>query len=460
MNDVSSANNVELDRLSDDTHALQGELILNSIDSFLGRFVSYPSQDARVAHAVWIVHTHVLRLLESTPRIAFLSPEPGSGKSRALEVTELLVPQAMLVVNVSANYLFRKAADENGAPTVLFDEIDTVFGPKAKEHEEIRGWLNAGHRKGAKAGRCVMRGKEVRTEELSAYCAVAMAGLGDLPDTIMSRSVIIAMRRRHAGEVVEPFRHRIHAPQALPIKTAIEAWTAPWTEFDQWPEMPEQIKDRDADVWEPLIAIGDRAGSKWSTRVRGAAVNLVAAAKNQKPSLGVRLLADLRRVFSDDEQLQTEIVLERLTGLEESPWGDLKGKPLDARTLSRLLERYDISPRQIRFSGKQKRGYEKAAFQEAWLRYLPPSSTPAGHVIAVTSATEMGDDVTNVTRVTCHQGERQSGLTADDPDTGRCAHCGGRGNVVEVFRGAVGTYLHHACVDAWTTANDSAMAPG
>ena len=63
-------------------------------------------------------------------------------------------------------------------PTILYDEIDTVFGPKAKENEEIRGLLNAGHRRGAVAGRCVVRGTIVTTEEISAYCAVALAGIG------------------------------------------------------------------------------------------------------------------------------------------------------------------------------------------------------------------------------------------------------------------------------------------
>jgi hypothetical protein len=120
---------------------------------------------------------------ESTPRIAFLSPEPSSGKSRALEVTEPLVPRPVHSVNTSPAYLFRKVSDSAGPPTILYDEIDTVFGPKAKDNEDIRGMLNAGHRKGATAGRCVVRGKEVFTEELPAYCAVALAGLDDLPDT-------------------------------------------------------------------------------------------------------------------------------------------------------------------------------------------------------------------------------------------------------------------------------------
>ena len=37
-------------------------------------------------------------------------------------------------------------------PTLLYDEIDIVYGPKAKGNEELRAVLNAGHRRGATAG--------------------------------------------------------------------------------------------------------------------------------------------------------------------------------------------------------------------------------------------------------------------------------------------------------------------
>jgi hypothetical protein len=150
----------------------------------------------------WIAHAHLMEAWESTPRLAFLSPEPASGKTRALEITELLVPNAVEAINVTPAYLFRKVGADDGKPTILYDEIDTVFGPKAKENEEIRGLLNAGHRRGAVAGRCVVRGKTVETEEISAFCAVALAGLGWLPDTILTRAVIIRMRRRAPGEKV------------------------------------------------------------------------------------------------------------------------------------------------------------------------------------------------------------------------------------------------------------------
>ncbi len=248
-----------------------GAALLDRVYVFLGRFVAYPSEHARVAHALWIAHTHAMDAFESTPRLAFLSPEPASGKTRALEVTEPLVPRPVEAVNVTPAYLFRKVADEDGRPTILFDEIDTVFGPKAKDNEEIRGLLNAGHRKGAVAGRCVVKGKTVTTEEIPAYCAVALAGLGGLPDTILSRSATIRMRRRAPNEKVEPWRRRIHAPEAEGLRDQLAVWAegALGGVIDNWPVMPAGVQDRDADVWEALLAVADVAGG---TGLRGPAM--------------------------------------------------------------------------------------------------------------------------------------------------------------------------------------------
>src|SRR5262249_39006757 len=205
---------------------INAQELFQKVERFLCRFVCYPSEHAHIAHVLWVAHAHCMGAWESTPRLAALSPEPASGKTRLLEITTLLVPDPVEAINVSVAYLFRKVGSEDGPPTILFDEIDTVFGPKAKENEEIRALLNAGHRGGAVAGRCVVKGKTVETEEISAYCAVALAGLGWLPDTILSRSVIIRMRRRHAGERIEDFRHRVHSREGHQLRDALAVWAA------------------------------------------------------------------------------------------------------------------------------------------------------------------------------------------------------------------------------------------
>src|SRR3954471_7829368 len=117
---------------------MSGLHLSNAVSKYLARFVSYPSQHAHTAHTLWIMHAHLMQCWESTPRLFFCSPEPGSGKTRALEATEPLVPAPVEAVNVTPAYLFRKVGSEEGV-TILFDEIDTVFGPKAKDNEEIRG---------------------------------------------------------------------------------------------------------------------------------------------------------------------------------------------------------------------------------------------------------------------------------------------------------------------------------
>src|SRR5262249_15361348 len=250
--------------------------LLDQVHAYLGRFVAYPSKHAHIAHTLWVAHTHFMNNWESTPRIAFLSPEPGSGKTRALELTETLVPRPVEAVNVSAAYLFRKISDGSaGLPTILFDEIDTIFGPRARQHEEIRGILNAGHRRGAMAGRCVVKGNIVETEELPAFCAVAIAGLGHLPDTILTRSVIIRMRRRAPTEEIHPYRRRQHAPDGYALRYKLSNWACHFKgTMKTDPLMPEGITDRNADVWESLLAVADAAGGDWPAKARVAAVAL------------------------------------------------------------------------------------------------------------------------------------------------------------------------------------------
>ena len=249
---------------------------------------------------LWIAHTHLMDAWESTPRIAFLSPEPGSGKTRALEITELLVPRPVEAVNVTPAYLFRKVGDEDGPPTILFDEIDTVFGPKAKENEEIRGLLNAGHRRGAVAGRCVVRGKTVVTEEIPAYCAVALAGLGGLPDTILTRSVIVKMRRRGSNETSSHIVVAFTAPEGEALRDRLADWCSAIVRTiarRMARACRTAFRTETPTSGSRFIAVADAAGDDWPEQARVAAVTLVTLLREANPSLGVRLLADLRAVF-------------------------------------------------------------------------------------------------------------------------------------------------------------------
>ncbi|MET8575498.1 DUF3631 domain-containing protein [Streptomyces sp. NPDC005012] len=363
-------------------NAINGAALLDEVEAFHRRFNVFPTEAAFVAVTLWDAHAHLLDCFDSTPRIAFLSPEPGSGKTRALEIVETLVPHPMTAVNASAAALFRSVSAGTGKPTILFDEIDTVFGPKAGDNEELRGFLNAGHRRTGVTYRCIGDGGQQTVQAFPSYCAVAVAGLGSLPDTILSRSVIIRMRRRARNEKVEPFRARVHEVEGHKLRDRLAEWAehARGDIAGAWPEMPDGVSDRPADVWEPLLAVADAAKGHWPERARQACLTLVKASQaNDKGSLGVRLLTDLRdHVMVGIDRLPTVAILDRLNALDDAPWADLHGKPLDNRRLSKMLAEYvtadnqPISSRNIKTAGSVLKGYYATDLYDAWQRYCPP----------------------------------------------------------------------------------------
>ncbi|MFF8281034.1 DUF3631 domain-containing protein [Streptomyces lateritius] len=368
---------------------IDGAALLAEVERFHRRFNVFPREAAYVAVALWDAHAHLLDCFDSTPRLAFLSPEPGSGKSRGLEIVETLTPNPMVAVNASAAALFRAVSNPEGRPTILFDEIDTVFGPKAGDNEELRGFLNAGHRRSGVTYRCIGDGGNQTVQAFPSYTAVAVAGLGSLPDTILTRSVIIRMRRRARNEKVEAFRQRIHEKEGHALRDRLAAWADQVREqvTGAWPEMPEGVTDRPADVWEPLLAVADAAGGEWPKRARKACVELVAAAQvDDKGSLGIRLLTDLRdHVMVGVDRLPTIAVIDRLNALDDAPWADMGGRPLDSRRLSKMLREYmtgdnePIVTRNIRTAGGILKGYFAADLADAWARYCPPAPQQALH---------------------------------------------------------------------------------
>jgi hypothetical protein len=187
------------------------------------------------------------------------------------------------------------------------------------------------------------------------------------------------MKRRSPGEEVTPYRRRIYAAEGNALRDELAAWGTNYTMGGDWPQMPPGIADRDADVWEALLAVADDAGGGWPQLARAAAVALVADAKAAVgQSLGVRLLSDLREIWDGEENMHTEAILKALNELDEAPWGDLKGKPLDPRRLARFLRDYEVHPDDVRAYAhdvgeeKVRKGYKREDLHDPWQRYLPP----------------------------------------------------------------------------------------
>jgi Lon protease-like protein len=345
--------------------------LLDDCARYARRFVVLNAAQADTV-ALWAAHTHVHDAFPCTPYLKVTSPEKRSGKTRLLEVLELLVRKPLPTANISDAALFRVVAEK--WPTLLMDEVDAIFGRQSREREELRGLLCAGYRRGAVAHR--MGGSNNTTlQTFKVYCPKAFAGIGDcLPDTIVDRAIPIRLKRRTREETIERFRHRDVAPAGEELRDHLADWLEPQRDHlaAARPALPDELDDRAQDVWEPLLAIADLAGGDWPQRARRAALALSSGDEREDESITALLLRDIHAFFESTghDRVRTADLLAYLVEIEESPWGDWYGKTLSAHGLARLLKPYRIRTMPVWADGKTVKGYKLEQFADAFARVL------------------------------------------------------------------------------------------
>ena len=375
-----------------------GADVLNELRAALTKYVILPSDADADGITLWIAATHAQQVLEHASRLVVKSPLKRCGKTRALEVISETAHRPLRTTNISTAALVR-SIDETDPPTLILDEGDVIFATRRREAsekaEDIRGILNSGHSRGWPYIRWDAVGR--RAEECATFAMAAIACIGDLPDTVEDRAVVIRMRRRATGETVAPFRRRRALPELHMLRDRLAEWVSAQREVLAHAEPDVPVEDRAADVWEPLIAIADAAGGTWPDRARRACLALTAAQDDPDDgSAGERLLEDLHTIFADHDALATISLLDALHGIEEAPWGDWFAKPLNARGLAGLLKPYGVRSKQIRLSATTCKGYERRSLEDAWARYRRTSETSETGKHApsqeVDSGNHIGDD--------------------------------------------------------------------
>jgi putative DNA primase/helicase len=351
--------------------AVNGASVLTEAASMLRAHAALPA-GADVALALWAAHTHAFDAFAVTPRLVITSPEKRCGKTTALRLVSSLSARAVDSANISVAALFRFI--EISRPTLFIDEADTFLAEK----QELRGVLNAGFLPNGQVIRTV--GDDHEPRAFAVFAPVAIAAIGRLPDTIMDRSVIVSMRRRHAGERIARLRAGADPGEAIRRKLARLAHdrAGAWRAAD--PPTPDGLNDRGGDVWRVLLAIADDAGEDWPHRARAACVALTGADEGEQDTTRTRLLADIRAILAakgGPQRIASKEVAELLAEDESGPWAAFGrfDKPLTPVALARLLKPFRITPKTLRNGAATWKGYASCDFADAFNRYLPPAET-------------------------------------------------------------------------------------
>jgi hypothetical protein len=347
--------------------------LLDDISEFLQTYIVMRPEEADVI-ALYIVHTHAIIATMFTPYLHIFSPVLRCGKTTLLDILSLLVAKPWATGRVTAAALVRKIDQEQ--PTLLLDESDATFNANNDYTETLRGILNTGYYVDGKYSACVQIGGSWVSKDSSTFCAKTIAGIGRLPATVEDRAIPIRLRRKLPNEACKRFRKREVLFQAEVLRCRVALWAKRHIKAVEVasPAMPNELNDRQQDVCEPLVAIADCSGGEWPARSRRALVALLGTGKRPDDSQAVELLADIRACLDQHgtDRMRSQMLVDRIISNEESLWcTSSRRRRLTQTELARLLEPFDVTPRDIRFDHCIFKGYRREDFEDAWARYLP-----------------------------------------------------------------------------------------
>ncbi len=147
---------------------VDGAEVLDQVSARFTHYLVLPP-GAADAIALWQPHAHACSAFVHTPRLNLSSPEPGCGKTTTLDLIATMTPRPLRTENLTAPVLFRLV--DQHQPTLLLDEVDSYL----TQADELRGLLNAGHKRGACAYRCEGEGNAVRA--FKAFAPAVLSGI-------------------------------------------------------------------------------------------------------------------------------------------------------------------------------------------------------------------------------------------------------------------------------------------
>ena len=334
-------------------------------DEASGHVIFQDRSDAD-AIALWVASSYLLDHWLLFPKLLINSPERECGKSTALQVVEAFARNGRIASSITPSAVYRFI--QSCTPTLLIDEADRSL----RGNEELNGIINAGHTRRTATKMLSVKGEdgEWKPAELSLWCPQVIAGIGEFEDTLMSRSIVIGLRRKLAREHVSRMHIRYFEDHEFMRKFLID-WSESATPSTTALDLPPEAGNRMQDNWEPLFRVAAMAGDTWVMRALRAFDVIEVQRKPYKvASSGSELLADIREILKDEvaPEVASNVLLDKLLYHHDSDWMTANtGRPITGKWLAKTLRLYGVRPQRRAACNV----YFLADLEEAFKRYLP-----------------------------------------------------------------------------------------
>ena len=340
--------------------------VLDLVSTVLSEHVKFQNKTDADALALWIAMTYVINHLEIAPMIYVTSPEPMCGKSTVMKLLKVFCHRAEMVSKITPAAIYRLI--ERDQPTLLFDEADRFL----RGNNELNGIINAGH---ARFEATVIINKKLPDGnydpvEFPVWCAKAIAGIGSQDDTLISRSIVISLRRKLITETVKPVRFNLHQ-QHEDTRQALATWASNFQSVhgEEMKPFLTAKTDRGIDNWLPLGIIAKRIGSSWIERAQAALTSIEARQDHDAQSTGVQLLTDVRNVVSESSRPEwfSTNLYNAVVHNEETDWSVFNhGRPITKKKFTQMLGDFGIKPTKRSNANV----FYVADLEDAFVRYL------------------------------------------------------------------------------------------
>jgi hypothetical protein len=324
-------------------------MVLEELIGRINRHIkATPEQILCIALWVMMAWVHEVAAHYSLYLVA-TSPDMGMGKTTLLvDVLARLVPKPYVCgANPTEASIFR-AADRD-KPTMLFDNVDTLFRRKPEVTELfLNGWT-----RGIGIPRSEKIGGTWMTVRYDPFCPKACSLTGtNMPPALLGRCLLIELWPLKPGESVAKVNPHDEALKAefVALSRKLIRWSQDSGDALKlaMPLFPAGFAGRPADNAQLLLAIAELGGNDCAAKARSAVDKLLR--EQQEPGWLKMLVSELWDVFIEkgDANIASKQLLARLIADPTAAWCEYSnGRRITERQIAVLIRKLRIRPRLI-----------------------------------------------------------------------------------------------------------------
>ena len=261
--------------------------LVTEVETFFTERAYLPA-GAGLVLALWSMNTWTFESFDTVPFLSLESAVPACGKSTVLErLLGAVCVRPQMTANMTEATFFRII--DKLRPTLLVDEAELLEG-RSEKADSLREIAHAGYKKGGKVPRC--EGDEHEVRWFDVFCPQAYAAIGGLSGPLLDRAIVIHMERApRKGNHRKSTKLKAVTQAAAPLREKLEAYSLQVADVlaELYDSAPDEgcwpgIRDREAELWEPLLFHARLAG----------------------PNTEARLLAEVSRFSSQKARIQED----------------------------------------------------------------------------------------------------------------------------------------------------------